>query len=290
VNRNSILVLPALALAGAFGPDGAAAGSTSTRDALSVLGTVRVANERSAGYKRSLFTLWIDADRDGCNTREEVLIAESSGPPQVDSYGCKVLAGDWWSPYDDVDHSDPSDLDIDHLVPLKDAWDSGAWAWSSAKRRAFANDLSDPRPLIAVTSGVNRSKGDKDPSNWLPPNASYVCTYLSDWVAVKSRWGLSMDQSEFGRVRKLLTGRCAGTSLAAWGTARGPVVGRTDPTSDDPETTETTVVKGTSSFKPGQFCAPLGARGTYTGRSYVCSKSNAQGVPYKDFRARWRQG
>lgn len=294
VNR-TLLVIPALSLSIAVSlapsrtPQPAAAG-----DALTILSGIPVQKERQSGYRRESFQLWIDADGDGCNTREEVLIAESTSRPQVDAYGCKVVAGDWWSPYDNTTHTDPSGLDIDHLVPLKEAWDSGAWAWSGAQRRAYANDLSDPRPLIAVTAAVNRSKGDKDPSNWLPSNSGYLCTYVSDWVAVKSRWALSMDPSEFGRVRNLLSGRCKGTTLAAWGTPRPPVTGGSGTSGDeftnDAPTVDSTLVKGTSAFKPGQFCAPVGATGTYKALPYVCSKSNAKGIPYRDSRARWRRG
>lgn len=288
VTRAAVWVMPALSLAVVIGVapsgDSVDAGSTS---AANVLSTISVQKERPSGYRRDLFRHWVDDDGDQCNTREEVLISESRGNPQVDPFGCKVVAGDWVSPYDGLRHADPSDLDIDHVVALKEAWDSGAWSWSPSRRRAFANDLSDPRSLIAVTAGVNRSKGDKDPSNWIPPNSSYVCTYLSDWVAIKAHWGLSMDQSEFGRVRKILSGQCAGTALAAWGTSRAPLQsgGQSGST-----VTTTSPVKGSTSFKPGQFCTPVGARGTYNGRSYVCSRSNAQGVPYKDSRARWRQG
>lgn len=289
MNHGSLLVIPALALAVTIGSGSAAEHEVAaSNNALGVLSTVSVQKERPTGYKRDLFRHWIDADGDQCNTREEVLIAESAGRPQVDAYGCKVVAGEWLSTYDNVAHSDPSDLDIDHLVPLKEAWDSGAWAWSGSKRRSFANDLSDPRPLIAVTARANRSKGDKDPSNWLPSNSAYLCTYISDWVAVKARWGLSMDSSEYGRVRKILSGQCRATPLAPWGTRRAPAQG--GGWSSEVPSSETTIVKGVSGFKPGQFCTPVGATGTYNGRSYVCSKSNAQGVPYKDARARWRQG
>lgn len=286
VNRG-LLVLPALALVVSVGATSVHKSDAATDTALGVLSGIPVQKERPSGYRRELFTHWVDADGDQCNTREEVLIAESSSLPQVDPYGCKVVEGDWWSPYDDTVHTDPSELDIDHLVPLKEAWDSGAWAWSASKRRAYANDLSDPRPLIAVTAGVNRSKGDKDPSNWLPSNSAYVCTYVSDWVAVKSRWGLSMDASEFGRVRNVLSGQCKGTSLAPWGTPRAnPRRGSGSQATAD----TTTAVKGATTFKPGQFCTPIGATGTYKGASYVCATSNAQGVPYKDSRARWRKG
>jgi hypothetical protein len=190
--------------------------------ALSVLATITVQNEYKTGYPRSLFKHWVDANGNGCDTREEVLIAESQSKPQVDAYGCKVIEGDWLSPYDNVMHTNPSNLDIDHMIPLKEAWDSGAWKWSAAQRQSFANDLSDPRALIAVTAGQNRSKSDRDPSNWIPPQKSYVCTYLSEWVAIKARWNLSMDQSEFGRIKNLLTESCASVTVAPWGTAPAP--------------------------------------------------------------------
>ena len=90
----------------------------------------------------------------------------------------------------------PADVDIDHVVALKEAWDSGAWSWTSARRRAFANDLDDPRSLIAVTDNVNASKGDMDPAQWMPPRADAHCQYLFDWVAVKVRWGLAVDLAE----------------------------------------------------------------------------------------------
>ena len=202
--------------------------------ALSVLATIAVQNEYKTGYSRSMFKHWTDANGNGCDTREEVLIAESQSKPQVDAYGCKVIEGDWLSPYDNVMHTNPSDLDIDHMVPLKEAWDSGAWNWTAAQRQTFANDLSDPRALIAVTAGQNRSKSDRDPSNWIPPQKSYVCTYLSEWVAIKAKWKLSMDQSEFGRIKNLLTASCVTATIAPWGTAPvAPTISVTTPMTED---------------------------------------------------------
>ena len=190
-------------------------------DALEVLARIPVVREVGAGYNRDLFEHWIDADGNGCNTREEVLIRDSVGFAQVDPFGCTVVAGDWRSSYDGAVWSDPSDVDIDHVVALKEAWDSGAHAWSAVKRRAFANDLSDVRSLRAVTDSVNQSKGDRDPSNWMPPSRSAWCGYLADWTAVKARWGLSMDESEHGRIRRLFAGDCAGTRIAPWPVAPG---------------------------------------------------------------------
>jgi cytochrome c5 len=188
-------------------------------DAKSVLSTIKVENEYKTGYKRSLFIHWADVNGDGCDTREEILKRDSTSKPQVDPYRCYVVAGDWVSPYDGAKLSDRGDVDIDHVVALKEAWDSGAWAWSESQRKAYANDMTDRRTLIAVTDRVNASKSDKDPSNWMPPLRSYWCTYLGDWISVKARWGLSMDQSEFGRINNLLASDCASLTIASWSAA-----------------------------------------------------------------------
>ncbi len=182
--------------------------------AIDVLAFVTVENEHPLGYVRDLFGYPADLDGDGCDTRSEVLQLESITPAQVDIIGCTVVQGDWISPYDGMTSSNPGEFEIDHVVPLKEAWDSGAWAWNGLALVAYANDLSDLRALRAVSTTTNRSKGDKDPSNWLPPSAADVCPYIADWVEIKARWGLSMDQSEFGRIRNLLNGSCAGLQMA----------------------------------------------------------------------------
>ena len=110
-----------------------------------------VAADQLSGYERSLFKHWIDADKDRCDTRKEVLIQEAITLPKLSS-GCVFNGGKWISAYDGLETTDYSTLDIDHLVPLSEAWRSGAWKWSPAQREAFANDLTDPRALIAVTA------------------------------------------------------------------------------------------------------------------------------------------
>jgi hypothetical protein len=283
---------------------------------LSVLQTIRIENESPTGYVRALFEHWRDIDGDGCDAREQVLKRDSVTLPQVDPYKCKVIAGDWVSPYDGARWSDPTDIDIDHVVALKEAWDSGAWAWSAATRNAYANDTTDRRTLLAVTDNVNQQKSDRDPSNWVPPLKSYVCTYLGNWISIKARWNLSMDQSEWGRIKNLLNSSCAGLVIAPWSEA--PLMGTmlTTPTATSPAATlpATTVPKTTAtspastsptatsptatapasvgvSVYPGAWCKPEGATGVYTnGKSYVCAKTNASGVAYSDGRARWRQG
>lgn len=157
------------------------------------LESLTVADESRTGYKRTLFTHWIDADGDGCNTRYEVLIAEAVKKPRIGA-GCRLTGGRWVSAYDGVQTTLTSKLDIDHVVPLAEAWDSGASNWTPEQRTRFANDLDDPRALIAVTATSNRQKSDRDPAEWLPKRGR--CTYLVNWIAVKVRWALAVDPAE----------------------------------------------------------------------------------------------
>ncbi len=152
-----------------------------------------ISTDHEGGYERALFKLWIDADSDGCNTREEVLIQEAVTKPIIGK-SCSFTGGSWLSPYDGVRTTKSSALDIDHVVPLSEAWKSGAWAWTPAQREAYANDVDDPKTLVAVSLGQNRSKGDQDPAQWLPPKG--VCTYISDWISIKARYQLSVDAIE----------------------------------------------------------------------------------------------
>jgi len=99
-----------------------------------------------------------------------VLIKEAADKPRVRS-GCGLRGGAWWSRYDGVRTSDPSSFDVDHLVPLNEAWQSGAWTWSSAKRKAYANDLGYQASLIAVSASSNRSKSDRETQDWMPDPA-----------------------------------------------------------------------------------------------------------------------
>jgi len=92
------------------------------------------------------------------------------------------------------------------MIPLAEAWDSGAYTWSASLREAFANDLGVSWSLIAVSASSNRSKGDRDPAEWLPPKTTYWCTYLGDWLAVKVRWSLSVDATEHAALDSLIVG------------------------------------------------------------------------------------
>lgn len=188
-----------------------ASGARGTAAAL--LARLPLRAERGAGYARSLFRLWIDADRDGCDTRREVLIAESTTVVRVGA-SCWLSGGRWRSAYDGVVTTDPGTFDIDHVVPLKEAWDSGAWDWSAARRMAFANDLGDPRSLRAVTASSNRGKSDADPAGWLPM-ASFRCTYAEEWIAIKVRWKLAVDATERSALASILVACPARTITVA---------------------------------------------------------------------------
>ncbi|MFC8230645.1 HNH endonuclease family protein [Streptomyces sp. NPDC057287] len=151
--------------------------------------------ERRDGYERDSFRQWIDEDDDGCPTRAEVLMDEATTKPEQGER-CALTGGAWTSYYDEAEVTDPRKLDIDHMVPLAEAWDSGAWDWAAERRQAYANDLGSDRSLVAVTAKTNRSKADKDPSQWLPPAAASHCTYGADWTATKLRWKLQADKKE----------------------------------------------------------------------------------------------
>ena len=168
-----------------------------------------VATEVRTGYSRSLFPHWIDEDGDGCNTRYEVLIAEADDPVTVGS-GCSLSGGRWFSYYDRVSWTDTGRIDIDHMVPLAEAWDSGAGTWTTSVRQAFANDLGDYRSLVGVTDTDNQSKSDKDPSQWMPTYDK--CRYLREWVAVKHRWLLTVDSAEKSALTSLSSG-CTNSTI-----------------------------------------------------------------------------
>jgi hypothetical protein len=182
-------------------PSSTATAASTPTDLQELVSQLTIAGERGEGYDRDLFKHWIDSDGDGCNTRREVLIAEAKVEPRVTGR-CDLSGGQWYSVYDQVTTNDPAEFDVDHFVPLKEAWDSGAYAWSSDKRKEFANDLGFGGSLIAVTASSNRSKSDRDPADWLPTNTAYHCRYITNWVKVKIRWGLSVDQAELSTIRE----------------------------------------------------------------------------------------
>ncbi|WP_328974131.1 HNH endonuclease family protein [Streptomyces canus] len=170
---------------------------------------VRLDDEDRSGYTRSSFRHWNAGDiaTDGCSTRNEVLLAEAVRAPAVGP-GCRLTGGVWFSYYDGQEVTDPGALDIDHMVPLAEAWDSGASAWTAARREAYANDQGAAASLVAVTARTNRQKSDQDPAEWMPPAPDAQCRYVVEWVATKLRWQLTADAVELEALKVFADGPC----------------------------------------------------------------------------------
>ena len=143
-------------------------------------------------YNRKDWENWIDEDKNGLNTRHEVLAEESLIKPVISNN--KVIKGKWFDKYTGKYFTNPSDLDIDHLVPLKNAHISGASNWSKKKKNRYYNYLKYDNHLIAVSKSANRNKSDKSPVNWLPPNKEYQCEYVREWFKIKTAWGLTIEE------------------------------------------------------------------------------------------------
>lgn len=173
-------------------------------DLTTAINALTIAEEQRDGYDRELFSDWVTTD--GCTTREWVLIEEdTTGAASASDCGGPI-PGEWYSVYDDVTVTDPSDLDIDHVVPLAEAWDSGAHAWTPEQRADYATHLTDPDHLIAVTAGSNRAKADADPAEWMPDNEDAWCDYLVTWIEIKLTWDLTVDQAEYNAITNHATG------------------------------------------------------------------------------------
>lgn len=156
-------------------------------------------------YDRALYGGWVDLDSDCQNTRHELLATLSTATVLWDHLGCVVKRGRWIDPYTDKIFTDAGDLDVDHLVPLAYAHARGAYAWPSDKRTDFAND---PRNLFAVEASVNRSKGSRGPSRWLPPNEAFRCQYIVRFIRIMIIYDLQFDQSESNEIKILRAQNC----------------------------------------------------------------------------------
>lgn len=160
---------------------------------------------RFSDDRRKLYGSWKDFDKDKMDTRQEVLFLESDNSVVTAWHKrkIKVVSGRWWGAYSNTIFTDPSDLDIDHMVPVLESWQSGGHAWTKEKRVKYYNWLGNPQHLIAVSSSENRSKSSDDPADWMPTkNPAYYCTYIMSWVTIKREWGLTVDQKEAKAIRK----------------------------------------------------------------------------------------
>ena len=179
--------------------------STDTATALAALEELVVKGRGPrTGYSRDAFGPgWFDADRNGCDTRNDILRRDLLGTTMKNA--CKVLAGSLEpDPYTGApvrfEVGGASEIDIDHVVALSDAWQKGAASWTPQKRLAFAND---PVNLLAVDAGANRAKSDGDAATWLPPDRSYRCAFVALQVAVKAKYAIAVTSAErdaMGRV------------------------------------------------------------------------------------------
>ena len=154
-------------------------------------------------YDRQDWKHWTDADEDCQNARNEVLIAESRAAVDFRTdRKCRVAAGEWLVPYSNTIVTDPSKLDVDHMVPLGNAHDSGAWQWSANRREQYANYLEYPQHF--VTASANRSKGARGPDQWKPKDRSYWCQYATDWITIKDTWDLTTTRAEHDALAQML--------------------------------------------------------------------------------------
>jgi hypothetical protein len=182
-----------------------------------LLRQLRRAPEHRAGFTATRFPGWTDADGDRCTTAAEVLLSEAVRAPTIGAR-CALTGGRWLSPYDGKSRTASSRMVVDHLVPLAEAWQSGAHGWRRVARRQLANDLGYPSTLVAVTRASAADKAAREPQDWLPRRA-YRCAYTAQWVAVKWRWRLAVDPAERRFLVRRLTA-CDWPSVRQPGRAR----------------------------------------------------------------------
>ena len=202
------LVLAAALLGGCTPLTTGEAASPAPSEATAQLDALTVAAAHSmTGYSRDRFPHWRKVD-ENCDVRDAVLKRDGTGVKATRT--CKVTKGTWLSQYDAKTFKNPDLIDIDHMVPLANAWRSGADGWTDDQRAEFANDLTRPQ-LIAVSRSTNRSKGDQDPSTWKPANRDFWCEYARRWIVVKAFWKLTVTDREKSALREML-GTCRAQS------------------------------------------------------------------------------
>ena len=163
-------------------------------------------------YDRGDWNHWVDDDKDCQNTRHEVLIEESLKEISFKSAKqCQVATGEWLDSYTGDTVTDATKLDVDHMIPLKNAHDSGGWAWDKDKKAAYANEMGYADHLIAVTASANRKKGARGPEEYKPAKQDYWCDYAIDWVQIKVDWELSATKAEWEALQEMLK-TCESTS------------------------------------------------------------------------------
>ena len=199
MRRIVILLLVATVLA----PDSFAA---QPETAIEGLNSLQVKGRAAkTGYSRSQFPHWSDPDRNGCDARNDTLKRDLTNITyNVGTRDCKVIAGQLLDPFSGevlIFSSEKSTVDIDHVVALSNAWQTGAAYFDKTKRSQIAND---PLNLLAVDAKLNRQKGDADAATWLPPAKSYRCEYVARQIAVKIKYSLWLTAPEKSAMSKIL--------------------------------------------------------------------------------------
>jgi hypothetical protein len=219
------------------------------------------------GYDRDQFGQpWLDADRNGCDTRNDILAQHLADLViEAGTHECVVLRGTYPDPYTGTTiafvRGDGSLLDIDHVVALGNAWSGGAARWEVRKRGAFAND---PLNLLPADASANRAKGDGDAATWLPPNKGFRCGYVARQVAVKAKYGLPLTPAEHDAIARVL-GTCPGQKLPTDSGApvlapvRVVIPDRAPPTSDPARTSHPPSAKEPAACTTGT-ATPRGPR------------------------------
>jgi hypothetical protein len=172
---------------------------------------IAVAADAGPRYDRAEWPHWLDADRDGCDTRAEVLKRDARAANDVTKDGalvvdadCRVTAGVWWDWVTGEVVTDPAEMDVDHAIPLAAMHAYGAAGWSREKRAAYANDLGYRDALIPMLAATNRAKGSKGPSQWVPPNPTAWCRYGTAWAVVSVKWGIRLPAAEREAIGRLV--------------------------------------------------------------------------------------
>jgi|BarGraNGADG00212_1021973.scaffolds.fasta_scaffold03002_6 hypothetical protein len=237
------------------------------------------------GYTRAQFgQAWFDADHNGCDTRNDILRQDLKSKQMANA--CKVLAGTLApDPYTGTSirfvYGGSSEVDIDHVVALSDAWQKGAAGWPAGKRLAIAND---PLNLLAVDASTNRSKGDGDTATWLPPNKAFRCTYVARQVAVKGKYGLWVTAAERDAMVRVLTA-CPTMALPGQGSA--PTIAVLPRAANPPAPQPAPVpapAPAPAPAQPGNGATALCNDGTYSFAAHhqgACSRHGGVKVFYK---------
>ncbi len=164
-----------------------------------------------ANYSRAAqFGRWINdpTDETCFNTRAKVLVRDSvKSVVFKDHNHCVVQNGNWKDPYTKSTIKESSEIQIDHFVPLKNAYISGAYKWNFRERCLYANYMGTEFHLLSVNGIENMRKGDRSPAAYMPPNTEYSCTYVRNWLAVKMQWGLTMSTAEANAINKIISDR-----------------------------------------------------------------------------------